>query len=255
MAILIKTSEQIVLMRAANQVVARTHELLEKYIRPGVATQELDRIAEEYIHGQGAIPSFKGYQAGPTPTGFPGSICVSINEEVIHGIPGLKKLREGDIVSIDIGACKDGFHGDAARTHPVGKILPKYQKLIDVTQKCFFEAIEYARSGRHLHEICAMVQTVAESNGFSVVREYVGHGVGQQMHEDPQIPNFKQAGRGPRLSKGMTLAIEPMVNEGTYEINVLSDHWTVVTRDKKYSAHYENSILITDGAPEILSMV
>jgi methionyl aminopeptidase len=253
MAIIVKNREQIEFMRESNQIVARTHELLEKHVRAGILTEELDAIADDYIRSQGAIPSFKGY-FGSAPTGFPGSICISINEEVIHGIPGLKKLKNGDIVSIDIGAVKNGYHGDAARTFKVGEVSAIRNKLIEVTQNCFFKAIEFAKAGRHLHEICAAVQNYAETNGFSVVRDYVGHGVGRQMHEEPQIPNYKQAGRGPRLFKGMTLAIEPMVNEGTCDVVVLRDHWTVVTKDRKCSAHYENTIAITDGAPDILSL-
>jgi len=253
MAIIIKNNEQIELMRESNRIVARTHELLRKYIRAGVTTKELDAIADEYIRGQGAVPSFKGYMGSST-TGFPGSICVSVNEEVIHGIPGLKKLRDGDIVSIDIGTVKNGYHGDAARTFEVGEAPEIRKRLIKTTQNCFFKAIEYAKAGRHLHEICAAVQETAEAGGFSVVRDYVGHGVGRQMHEEPQIPNYKQAGRGPRLYKGMTLAIEPMVNEGAYEVVILKDHWTVVTRDRKCSAHYENTVAVTDGAPDILSL-
>jgi len=253
MAIVIKNKEQIELMRESNQIVARTHELLKKYIRAGVTTQELDTIADDYIRSQGAVPSFKGYM-GPSTTGFPGSICVSVNEEVIHGVPGLKKLKDGDIVSIDIGAVKNGYHGDAARTFEVGGVSEVRRRLIEITRKSFFNAIEYARAGRHLHEICAAVQETAETAGFSVVREFVGHGVGREMHEEPQIPNYKQAGRGPRLYKGMALAIEPMVNEGTYEVLIRKDHWTVVTRDGKCSAHYENTIAVTDGAPDILSI-
>jgi len=253
MAIIVKNKEQIAYMRESNQIVARTHELLEKNIRAGTPTKELDRIADEYIRSQGAVPSFKGY-FGSSPKGFPGSICVSVNEEVIHGIPSLKKLKNGDIVSIDIGAVKNGYHGDAARTYKVGEVSDVRKRLIEVTRNCFFKAIEYAKAGRHLHEICAAVQDTAEHGGFSVVREYVGHGVGRQMHEEPQIPNYRQAGRGPRLFKGMTLAIEPMVNEGTHEVVVLKDQWTVVTKDRKCSAHYENTIAITDGAPDILSL-
>jgi len=253
MAIVVKNREQIELMRESNQIVAHTHELLRKYIRPGVSTGELNNIADDYIRSQGAVPSFKGYM-GASSTGFPGSICVSVNEEVIHGVPGLKRLKDGDIVSIDIGALKNGYHGDAARTFQVGEVSDARKKLINVTRDCFFKAIEYARAGRHLHEICAAVQETAEASGFSVVRDFVGHGVGRQMHEDPPIPNYKQPGRGPRLYKGMTLAVEPMVNEGTYEVMILKDHWTVVTRDRKCSAHYENTIAVTDGNADILSL-
>ena len=253
MAIIVKSKEQIAFMRESNLIVAHTHELLEKYIRAGVTTKELDIIAEDYIRSQGAVPSFKGY-LGSAPTGFPGAICVSVNDEVIHGIPGLKKLRNGDIVSIDIGAVKNGYHGDAARTFKVGEVSQIRNKLIEVTRDCFFKAIECVRAGRHLHELCAVVQDTAETGGFSVVRDFVGHGVGREMHEDPQIPNYKQTSRGPRLYKGMTLAIEPMLNEGVYEVEILKDHWTVVTKDRKCSAHYENTIAVTDGAPDVLSL-
>ncbi|MDR1000480.1 MAG: type I methionyl aminopeptidase [Clostridiales bacterium] len=253
MAIIVKNPQQIEYMRESNQIVKRTHELLERYIRPGITTGELDAIAEEYIISQGATPSFKGYKAHAD-IGFPGSICVSINEEVIHGIPGIKQVKDGDIVSIDIGAYKNGHHGDAARTFAVGDVLPLYLKLIEVTKQCFFNGIDCARDGGHLHMIGAAVQDTAEAAGFSVVREFVGHGVGQNMHEDPSIPNTRQPGRGPRLLKGMTLAIEPMVNLGKADVRVLKDKWTVVTKDGKRSAHYENTILVTDGAPEILSL-
>ncbi len=248
MAIPIKNAEQIKHMRAASAIVARAHELLEKKIREGVTTKELNDIAEKYILSEGAIPSFKGYN------GYPASICVSVNEEVIHGIPGLRRLKSGDIVGIDIGAYKNGFHGDAARTYAIGAVSPEIEKLIRVTRESFFEGIKYARHGNHLHEISSAIQKYAEANGFSVVRDFVGHGVGKVMHEEPQIPNYKPPSRGPRLSKGMTLAIEPMVNLGGYDVIVLDDGWTVVTKDKSYSAHYENTILITDGEPELLTV-
>jgi methionyl aminopeptidase len=235
-------------MRNASQIVARTHELLEKAVRPGITTKELDKIAEDYIRSQGATPSFKGYH------GFPASICASINDEIIHGIPGLRKLKNGDIISIDIGAYINGFHGDAARTHAVGDISAESQKLIDVTRESFFEGIKFAKEGHHLHEISEAIQIYVEKNSFSVVREYVGHGIGRAMHEDPPVPHYKQANRGPKLQKGMVLAIEPMVNMGTYEIKTLDDGWTVTTKDKKYSAHYENTVVITDGEPEILTL-
>lgn len=248
MSIKIKNSEQIQKMRIAGGIVAKTHELLKSYIKPGVSTKELDKIAEEYILSQGAVPSFKNYN------GFPASICVSVNEEVIHGIPGIRKLRDGDIVGIDIGAYINGFHGDAARTHGVGNISPENQKLIDVTQQSFFEGIRFAKENCHLNEISSAIQEYVEKNGFSVVREYVGHGVGKDLHEGPEIPNYRRPSRGPRLCRGMTLAIEPMVNTGTYEIQVLNDNWTIVTKDKKCSAHYENTVLITDGEPELLTI-
>ncbi len=244
----IKNSEQQTIMERNGRILARTFDILEKEICPGVSTAQLDKIAETFILGEGAKPSFKGY------LGYPAAICTSLNEQVIHGIPGLKKLKEGDIISIDIGVFKEGFHIDAARTFAVGRIDEKLQKLIDVTRQCFFEGIRYATVQNHLHEISAAIQAHAEQNGFSVVREYVGHGIGREIHEDPQIPNYKPHNRGPRLREGMTLAIEPMVNLGTSDIRVLRDKWTVVTSDGKYSAHYENTICITDGEPKLLTM-
>ena len=248
MAILIKSNEQINKMRLAGDIVKKTHELLEKYIKPGITTEELDKIAEDFILSQGATPSFKGYN------GFPASICTSINEVVIHGIPSLKKLKDGDIIGIDIGAYKDGYHGDAARTFAVGKIGEDAQQLIDVTKQSFFEGIKFARAGNHLFEISAAVEDYVKGFGYSVVKDFVGHGIGRDMHEDPQIPNYRQKFRGPKLSKGMTLAIEPMINIGTGDIKVLSDGWTVITIDKKLSSHYENTVLITDGEPELLTL-
>jgi len=240
-------------MRVASKIVAETHQLMEKNIRPGIATKELNAIAEEYIRSQGAVPSFLGYKM--TGEGFPAAICVSINEEVIHGIPSLRRLKNGDIVSIDIGAYIDKFHGDAARTYPVGNVLPDRQLLIDVTKQSFFEAMTYVRHGRHLHELSAAVENYVQRYGFTVVREFCGHGIGRKMHEDPQIPFYKQQSRGPRLQKGMVLAIEPMVTAGKADIRILDDNWTVVTKDGKCAAHYENTILVTDGEPDILTMV
>jgi len=248
MSIEIKNKGQIEYMRRAGCVVAKTHELLESAIRPGVTTGELDKIADEFIRSQGGIPSFKNYR------GYPAAICASVNEEVIHGIPGLRKLRDGDIISIDIGAYINGYHGDAARTHGVGSISTELKSLIDVTKQSFFEGMCFARPGHHLHEISSSIQKYVESYGFSVVRDYVGHGIGKKLHEEPAIPNYKPPSRGPRLAKGMALAVEPMVNMGTYEIVNLEDHWTVVTKDGKYSAHYENTIIITDGEPELLTI-
>ena len=235
-------------MRKASKIVSQTHELLEKNVRPGITTIELNQIAEEFIRGKGAIPSFLGYR------GFPASICVSVNEEVIHGIPGLRRLKSGDIVSIDIGVTFQRFHGDAARTYPVGDVSSEHLKLIEVTRDCFFEAIKYAAAGRHLHELSAAVQDYAESHGCSVVRDWCGHGIGRQLHEDPNVPHTRQKKRGPRLVSGMTLAIEPMINLGTYEVSQLEDTWTIVTKDGKHSAHYENTILITADSPEILTL-
>jgi methionyl aminopeptidase len=252
MGIFLKNAEQIQKMRVANKIVADTHRLLEQHIRVGVSTRELNKIAEDYIRSCGAVPSFLGYKM--TGEGFPAAICVSVNEEVIHGIPSLRRLKNGDIVSIDIGAYIGKFHGDAARTYPVGKINNEKQRLVDVTMQSFFEAIKYARHGRHLHEMSAAVESYVESFGFSVIREFCGHGIGRKMHEDPQIPFTKQQSRGPRLQRGMTLAIEPMVAMGKADIKILDDNWTVVTKDRKSAAHYENTIVVTDGEPEILTL-
>lgn len=248
MAIFIKSEEQIEKMRIAGKILVNLIEILEKEVRPGVTTLELDRIAEDYIRSQGAVPSFKGYG------GFPGSICTSVNNEIVHGIPSLRKLKSGDIISIDMGSYIGGFHGDCARTFGVGEISEQDQKLIDVTRQSFFEGIKFARAGCHLFEISAAVQKYVEENGFSVVRDYVGHGIGKNMHEDPAVPNYKQIGRGPKLQKGMVIAIEPMVNTGTYELKVLDDNWTAVTADGLNAAHYENTVVITDGEPEILTL-
>jgi len=248
MGIFIKNDSQIAYMRTASQICARTHELLASYIKPGLTTGELNKIAEEYIRGQGATPTFLGYR------GFPAAICTSVNEQVIHGIPGLTRLKSGDIVSIDIGVCYKRFHGDSARTHAVGSIDPECQRLIDVTRDSFFEGMRYAKHGHHLHEISGAIDDYVTNRGFSVVREWCGHGIGRQLHEDPQIPHYRQENRGPRLTKGMTLAIEPMINLGGHELSMLNDTWTVVTQDGKCSAHYENTILITTGEPEILTL-
>jgi len=248
MGIFIKNDSQVALMRTAGLICARTHELLAGIIKPGVTTRELSRIAEEYIRGQGATPTFLGYR------GFPGAICTSVNQQVIHGIPGLSRLKSGDIISIDIGVCYKRFHGDAARTHGVGKISEVHQRLIDTTRDSFFEGLRYARQGCHLHEISAAIDDFVSGRGFSVVQEWCGHGIGRQLHEDPQIPHTRQDNRGPRLTKGMTICVEPMVNAGTHEITMLDDTWTVVTQDGKYSAHYENTILITSGEPELLTI-
>lgn len=253
MGIFVKNQEQIEKMRVANQIVARTHELVKNHIKPGVMTKELDDIAHEYIVSQGATPSFLGYKM--TGEGYPASICVSINEEVIHGIPCKRRLKEGDIVSVDIGAYIDKFHGDAARTHAVGLINEAKQTLIDVTRQSFFEAMTYARHGRHLHEISSAVEDYIKKYGFSVIREFCGHGIGRKMHEEPQIPFYRQQSRGPRLQKGMTLAIEPMIATGKADIRILDDSWTVVTKDRKSAAHYENTIAVTDGEPDILTLL
>ncbi len=252
MGIFVKNDGQIQKMRVVNRIVADTHDLLEKHIRPGVSTGELNRIAEEFIRSQDAVPSFLGYDIGFG--GFPAATCISINSEVIHGIPGLRRLKNGDIISIDIGAYKDRFHGDAARTHPVGEVTPEHRQLIEVTRQSFFEGIKYAVHGKHVNEISGAIEDYVNQFGYSIVREWCGHGVGAKMHEDPQIPNYRGNKRGAKLVKGMTLAIEPMINAGKEETRILEDNWTVVTKDGKYSAHYENTILITDGEPEILTI-
>jgi methionyl aminopeptidase len=250
MSIHIKNKQEIEIMRRANQIVAQTHILLEQALQPGMTTMALDTIAEKYIRSQGATPSFLGYN------GYPASICVSVNEEVVHGIPSNEFIiKDGDIVSIDIGAYYLGYHGDAARTHAVGHVSEEAIKLIEVTKQSFYEGMRYAQPGNHLHEISGAIQRYVESNGFSVVRDLVGHGIGKQLHEEPQIPNYKPVGRGPKLQPGMTLAIEPMVNMGHYEVEVLDDDWTIVTLDGSLSAHYEHTILITETGYEILSVI
>lgn len=247
--ITIKSSQEIELMRKAGRIVAETHELLRKEIRPGITTQQLDQMAEEYIKSQGAVPSFKGYN------GFPASICASLNDEVVHGFPSLKQLKDGDIISIDVGAIYQGYHGDAARTYAVGNVSEEGLKLIKVTEESFFEGIKYAVEGNRLSDVSSAIQEYVEKHGFSVVRDFVGHGIGKNMHEDPQIPNYGRPGRGPRLCSGMTLAIEPMVNAGSYMVKIQPDGWTAVTIDGSLSAHYENTIVITEGAPEILTVI
>lgn len=247
--IYIKSRQEIELMREAGRIVAEAHELVREAVRPGITTRELDQIAEEHIIKKGAIPAFKGYG------GFPASICASVNHEVVHGIPGLKTLEDGDIVSIDIGALYKGYYGDSAKTHAVGNISQRAKELIEATRQSFYEGIKFAKLGYRLSDISHAIQTHVESKGFSVVRNYVGHGIGTNMHEEPQIPNYGTPGKGPRLLEGMVLAIEPMINIGTYEVKVLSDGWTVVTLDGEYSAHYEHTVAITDGEPEILTLL
>ena len=235
-------------MRQACKITAAARALAGKMVRPGVSTGEIDKAVREFIVSQGAKPSFLGYR------GFPASACISVNSTVIHGIPGSYMLKEGDIVSVDVGAFYKGFHGDCAATFPCGTVSAEAQRLIDVTKQSFFEGIRFAKSGHRVSDISHAVQQHVESNGFSVVRSFVGHGVGAQLHEEPEVPNFGKPGRGPRLLPGMTLAIEPMVNQGVYDVRVLKDGWTTVTADGKLSAHYENTVLITDGEPEILTV-
>ena len=247
--IILKNDSEIDLMRKAGRIVGETLLLIEENIRPGITTAELDRIAEEFITKQGARPSFKGLYD------FPASLCISINEQVVHGIPGGHKLKEGDIVSVDCGAELNGFHGDAARTFAVGKVSDQAKKLIDVTRECFFKGVEKAVIGNRLTDISNSIQQYVESEGFSVVRDYVGHGIGRHVHEDPEVPNFGRPGRGPKLQQGMVLAIEPMVNIGKYNVKTLNDDWTVVTEDGTLSAHYENTVAILPDGPEILTLV
>ncbi len=251
MAVTIKSDEEIQRMRDAGKILAEVHEKLGEFIAPGITSLDIDKKGEELIRKAGCIPSFKGYE------GYPASICVSINDEVVHGIPNENHhLFEGDIVSLDAGVIYKDYQSDAARTYGVGKISPEDQRLIDVTRESFFRGIEFARAGNRLYDISSAIQKYVEKNRFSVVRDLVGHGIGKEMHEEPQIPNYKpRFVRGVRLRPGMTLAIEPMVNAGKKEIWVLEDDWTIVTRDGTKSAHYENTILITEGDPEILSLV
>lgn len=248
MAITIKNDKHIKCMKEAGQINKQALDLLEKHIKPGISTKELDQIAFDFIKSNDAIPSFKGYG------GFPASICASVNNQLIHGIPSDFILKDGDIISIDIGTYKNGFHADAARTFAVGNISDEAKKLIEVTKQSFFEGIKFAKVGYYLYDISASIQKYIEDNGFSVVKDYVGHGIGKNLHEDPQVPNYKPLGKGPKLINGMTLAIEPMVNVGARHIKVLQDGWTVVTKDGSLSAHYENTVLITQGEPEILTL-
>ena len=246
--IAIKNERELTLMRQACKITAAARALAGEMVRPGVTTKQIDKAVHDYIVSQGAKPSFLNYN------GYPASACISVNETVIHGIPGGYALKDGDIVSIDVGAYYQGFHGDCAATFACGTISAEAQKLIDVTKQSFFEGIRFARRGHRVSDISHAIQTYVESNGFSVVRSFVGHGVGAQLHEEPEVPNFGSAGRGPRMLPGMTLAVEPMVNVGTHEVRILRDGWTVVTTDGKLSAHYENTVLITDGEPEILTV-
>ena len=246
--IAIKSERELTAMRQACKITAAARALAGEMVRPGVSTKEIDKAVYDFIVAQGAKPSFLGYN------GFPGSVCASVNDTVIHGIPNGYVLKEGDIVSIDVGAYYQGFHGDCAATFPCGAISTEAQKLIDVTKQSFYEGLRFATQGHRVSDISHAIQTYVESNGFSVVRSFVGHGVGAQLHEEPEVPNYGNPGRGPRLLRGMTLAIEPMVNMGVYDVRILKDGWTTVTADGKLSAHYENTVLITDGEPEILTV-
>ena len=250
MSITIKTPREIELMREAGRILAEVHNELGKIIEPGITTLDIDRKGEELIRSYGCEPSFLNYN------GYPASICVSVNEEVVHGIPSKKRiLKEGDIVSLDAGVIYKGYHSDAARTYGVGNISLEATQLVEVTKQCFFEGIKYAKPGNHLHDISNAIMDYAEKFGYGVVKDLTGHGIGSHLHEEPNIPNFRQKSRGPRLVPGMTLAIEPMINVGTYKVSWLDDDWTVVTNDGKLSAHYENTVLITEEGCEILSLL
>ena len=249
MSVTIKSAREIELMRKSGKLLEQVHNELALAIKPGISTLDIDRLGEKLIRSMGGIPNFLHYN------GYPASICVSVNDEVVHGIPKKKRiLREGDIVSLDAGLIYQGYHSDAARTHAVGEISPEAQKLIDVTKQSFFEGLKYAKAGCHLFDISAAIGNYAMQHGYGVVRDLVGHGIGTSLHEDPQIPNFPQKRKGLRLQPGMTLAIEPMINMGRPEVVWLDDDWTVATEDGSLSAHYENTILITDGEPELLTL-
>lgn len=250
MAVSVKSEREIALMRESCKILAKVYEELEKAIRPGVTTKELDTLAEKLIRGYGCVPNFLNYN------GFPGTICASVNEEVVHGIPSKSRvLKDGDIISIDCGCIYKGYHSDAARTYAVGNISAEVQKLMDVTKQAFFEGIKMAKAGNHLYDISNAIDDYVSPYGYGIVKDLVGHGIGTALHEDPQIPNFRQKRKGLLLQPGMTLAIEPMINMGTWEVEWLDDDWTVVSRDGLPSAHYENTILITDGEPEILTLL
>jgi len=247
--IIIKSDQEIDIMRESGKVTAHILKELENFIKPGISTLDIDQFVEKTILSNNMIPSFKGYN------GFPASACVSINNEVVHGIPDAARfLKEGDIVSVDVGCTYKGYISDAARTYPVGAISPEAQKLIDATRDSFFEGLKFCRPGYRLSDISHAIQQKAESEGFSVIRDFVGHGVGRAMHEEPQIPNYGKPGRGPRLARGMVFAIEPMINQGTFEVDVLADNWTVVTLDGKLSAHYATTDVITDDEPELITL-
>lgn len=244
----IKSAHEIEKMRAAGRLTAQARALAGSMIRPGITTGEIDRAVKKFIESHGAKPSFLGYG------GFPASTCISVNEVVIHGIPDHRKLKEGDIVSVDVGAYLDGFHGDCAATYPCGEVSAEAQKLIDVTRQSFFEGIKMARVGQRVSDVGHRVQQYVESFGYSVVREFVGHGVGREMHEAPEVPNYGAAGHGARFQPGMVIAVEPMVCMGDWKVKVLKDKWTTVSADGSLTAHYENTILITDGEPELLTV-
>lgn len=247
--IIIKSAQEIEMMRESGKVTGKVLRELEDFIKPGISTMDIDKFVDDTIRAHGMIPSFKGMY------GFPGSACVSVNEVVVHGIPSKNKiLKEGDIVSVDVGSIYKGYHSDACRTYGVGKISPEAQRIIDAAKDSFFEGLKYCKVGCRLSDVSHAIQQKVESEGFGVIRDFVGHGIGSDLHEDPQIPNYGKPGRGPRLAAGMVFAIEPMITEGTYEVDVLLDNWTVVTQDGKLAAHYENTVVITDGEPELLTL-
>lgn len=251
MAIHIKSPQEIEYLREAGKIVGETHLYLQSQLAVGMSTYDLDKLGEEFIRKFGAVPSFLNYD------GYPASICISINEEVVHGIPSKKRfLKEGDVVSIDIGAYKNGYHGDAARTHIIGNAPAEVKKLVEVTKESFFKGMEMVKPGNHLYQISGAIQQYVESNGFSVVRDLVGHGVGKELHEEPQIPNYRPRGegRGPKLQAGMVIAVEPMVNMGRPDVRILNDDWTIVTLDHSISAHYEHTLVITENGYELLTM-
>jgi methionyl aminopeptidase len=243
-----KTEKEIELIRESGRITAQTLDLLEKAIAPGISTLELDRMAEEFIRSSGAIPAFKGYR------GYPRTVCISVNDEVVHGIPGNRKLKEGDIVGLDMGVILKGWYSDSARTVAVGMIDDKAQRLIQVTRESLFKGIEKCVDGNHISDISVAVQTHVESHGYSVVRDLVGHGVGRSLHEEPQVPNYRANGQNPKLRPGLVLAIEPMVNLGTYKVNIKRDNWTIVTEDGSLSAHFEHTVAITRNGPHILTL-
>ena len=249
MSVSIKTEKEIELMRKAGELLEQVHNELAQYIKPGVSTWEVNKVGEKLIRELGCIPNFLNYN------GFPASFCISLNDEVVHGIPSKEKIiRDGDLVKVDAGLIYKGCHSDAARTYAVGEVTPEAKQLMDVTRQCFFEGLKYAKAGNHLNDISSAIGAYAEKFGYGVVRDLVGHGIGTHLHEDPQIPNFAQKRRGIRLMAGMTLAIEPMINIGRPDVAWLDDDWTVVTEDGSLSAHYENTVLITDGEPELLTL-
>ncbi|OBR68270.1 type I methionyl aminopeptidase [Paenibacillus oryzae] len=247
--IICKSESELRLMREAGRIVAETHRLMADAVKPGITTGELDAIAEKFIRSQGALPSFKGYN------GFPSSVCASVNDELVHGFPGSRKLNEGDIISIDIGAQYEGYHGDSAWTYAVGKVSDEVQRLLDVTEESLYAGLALVKPDIRLYSISHAIQKVIEAAGFSVVREYVGHGIGADLHEEPQIPNYGIPDRGPRLKPGMVLAIEPMVNIGERYVRTLEDNWTVVTQDGSWCAHFEHTVAVTEDGFEILTIL